>query len=290
MALNLGFWTVESLRGLMRHRLTAGLTITGMALTLWILGLALLIWSNVEEYRGRIMEGLQIEVFLEPGLSRGVQDKIGEQIAAFDGIKEVNYISPEQAAEIFAREFGGEIFAILEENPLPPSFKVTLNSDRRSAGNASRVSGKIEGISGVDEVAFQGSVVEMLEARFDTLLKTLLAVGGLIFIGTAALFFQGVKISLAARKDFINALFLTGAKIGTIKFPFILEGAVAGLIAGAAAYSGVVVTHLILNKYLMSLSYSGEMFLLTPVGIVLGYGGAVMAVNRSLDKYLLEKT
>lgn len=289
MALNLGFWIAESVGGLFRHRLTAALTILGMSLTLWILGLLLLLWRNVEEYRDHLLEGLQIEVFLEPGLAPETETQIREQIALFDGIKEVRYVSPEEAAEIFAREFGGEIFAILEENPLPPSLKVALEPNRRGSQNAAEIAKKIERIPGADEVVFQGGLVELLETKFNALLKTLAAIGGLIFAATAAIFFQGVKLSLAARRDYVNALFLNGAKISAIKLPFVLEGAMTGLIAGAAAYGGVVLTHLILDRYFITLSYSGEMFLLTPAGIFLGLGGAIMAVDRNLEKFLLDK-
>ena len=289
MARNLGFWLLEGVRGLMRHRLTAAVTILGMTLSIWIFGVIYLIWSNVRDYRNKLISGFQMEVFMEPAVSSNELAEVGDLIADLDGVEQVDFVSPQQAAEIFAKEFGGEIFAILENNPLPASFKVTVKPSKNTARLAEELKGKITSMRGVDEVAYQGGLIELLEKRFDSLIKALLAVTGILFIGTMFVFFQGIKLSLASRSVFVSSLFLCGAKINTIKLPFVLEGIMTGLVAGAVAYFGITTVTFIIDRFFISLEITGFPALAIPAGAALGFLGASFSVSRNLTPFLLEK-
>lgn len=286
MALNLGFWFAEGAKGLLYHRLTAMITIVGMALSLWLFGFLYLIMMNLQAYRISLTKGFQLEVFLEPATNFELHQHIREQIAKLDGIIEIEYIDSEKAAEIFAREFGKEIFNILEHNPLPASYKVNLDPKNRSVEYAEELSRQISQFPGVDEVVFQSGLMELLENKFDALSKSLLIFGILILSGTMAVFYQGIKLSLKVRKNFIYTLVLAGANFRTIKLPFIFEGIITGLIAGIGSYAGLLAAHFLLNRFFITLTLPDWLYMLVPAGLIFGLAGAAFSVSKIPKSFL----
>jgi cell division transport system permease protein len=282
MALNLGFWLIEGVRGFFHHRITAVVTILGMAMSLWIFGFFYLVWENLERYKQKLLSGFQLEVFLDVASDAANHRAIGEQISSLDGIKDVVYISKQEAAKNFALEFGDEIFGILEENPLPASFKVTTSSTKNFNVTARFLARQIEALPGVDEVVFQGSLMEIIEKRFHDFSRTFLIVGGVILLGTMIIFIQGIKLSISSRKNFVNSMLLAGAKFRVIRFPFILEGVLTGVFSGAVAYLGLILIQFLVNKFLLNFDLVPGLYILVIMGTFLGFFAAIISVSRNL--------
>ena len=285
--MNFGFWILEGVRGFFSHRLTAAIAVAGMALSLWIFGFLYLAWENLSEYRRETLAGFQLEVFLDVTSSEENHNSIGEQISALDGIIGVEYISRREAADIFSEEFGEEIFQILEENPFPASFKVNLASSNLNDEDAERLAKKIGSIPGVDEVIFHGRLLNLLQEKFDAVLRLFLAVGGVVLLGTMAVFLQGIRLSIISRRNFVNALLLAGAKFNAVRLPFILEGLLTGIIAGVSAYAGLIVIQFFIDRFFITFGFNNIVYLLIPTGMALGLIGSLISVGSSLKGYLM---
>ena len=279
---------LEGIRGFFSHRLTAAIAVAGMGLSLWIFGFLYLVRENLSEYQHKLLAGFQLEVFLDITSSAENHSSIGEQISTIDGIIDVKYISPREAANIFSEEFGEEIFQILEENPLPASFKVTLTSSHFTDKETGRLVKKIENIPGVEEVIFHGRLLGLLLEKFDAFLGLLLTVGGVILVGTMAVFLQGIRLSIISRRNFVNALLLAGAKFNTVRFPFILEGFLTGVIAGVSAYIGLVIIQFFIDRFFITFGFDSILYLLIPTGVVLGLFGALISVRANLKGHLMD--
>ncbi len=288
MAFNIGFWIAEGAKGLFNHRLTALITILGMTLSLWLFGIIYILWSNLEAYKDSLLEGFQLEVFLEPGTDTDLHREIGEQIKDLNGIIGVIYISSEDAAKVFSEEFGDDLFNILEYNPLPASFKAVIDSKDRNPELAEKLARAIDKLPGVDEVLFQSNLLEMLEGKFNTISNSLIIFSLLIFCGTMIVFFQGIKLSLIERKNIVYTFIISGAKFSVIRLPFIFEGIITGSISGIAAYAGIYVTILLANIYLLPLDVQSGMIMVIPAGASLGFLGALISVSKNPQTMLLE--
>ena len=290
MAFNIGFWFAEGAKGLFFHRLTAVITILGMTLSLWLFGIIYVLWSNLEAYRDSLLEGFQLEIFLEPGTDSDLHREIGEQIKGLNGINEVTYISSEDAAKEFSEEFGDDLFNILEYNPLPASFKAVIDSKDRTTEFADNLAREIEALPGVDEVLFQSSLLEMLKTKFNTISNSLIIFSFLILFGTMVVFFQGIKLSLIERKNIIYTFIISGAKFSVIRLPFIFEGIITGLISGIAAYTGIYATIFLTDIYLIPLVVHRSMILVIPGGAVLGFVGALLSVRKNPQTLLRQNS
>jgi len=286
MALNTGFWLSEGIKGIFLHKLTSSLTIAGMALTLWLVGISYLFWGNLNDYRNALFSGFRFDVFLETGSDEGLHHSIGEQIESINGIKSVEYVSPREAAEIFSDEFGGEVFSILEYNPLPASFRVMIEATDQNLKSAQKLADSINDIEGVDEIQFQYGLIEMLEKKFNAVSGFLLFFISIFILGTMIVFFQGMKISILARRNIIYTLLVSGAKHVVIRLPFVFEGGFIGLISGILSYAGVIITHFFINRLFLDLKSMEWLYLLIPIGFLWGILTALLLVRKQPQFYL----
>ena len=286
MATNLIFWSSEGLRGIFLHRFTSIVTIMGLGFSLWTFGFVLQLWTNLQKYKESLLSGIQMEVFLDVNEPAARHNSIGEHIAALDGIIGIEYISKERAAEIFAREFGSDLFEIIKDNPLPASFKVSVKPELLDNNRVKSIQSKIESIAGIDEVLFHGDLIQTIRFRFNTISRIMGTSGCLILFGAMMIFLQGIRISIRERRAFINSLLLTGAKFSTIRLPFILEGFYVGILAGVGAFTLLFLSTIIMDKYIVDFSFSNLLVVIIPAGIFLGLVGSVIAANKNLKGFL----
>ena len=288
MAMNLIFWAAEGAKGFLYHRFTAVTALLGLCLSLWLFAFLLLVWNNLSNYRQSLLEGFRLQVFLETAAGDNGHRQIEDEISNLAGIKEIEYISPEEAARIFSREFGDEIFGIVDDNPLPASIMITLRGDVDPVYKAAQLKREIESLDGVDEVIYQGDILALFESKFKSLIWLLSITGGLILAVSMLIFTQGIRLSIAGRRRFVNTLLLSGAKYSTIRLPFIFEGFLTGSAAGLAAYIGISAVRLVVDQFLFPLPVSGPLYMVIPVGILLGLGGTMVQVRRNLKGFSLD--
>ncbi|MBC8278559.1 MAG: hypothetical protein H8E46_10030 [FCB group bacterium] len=286
MALNLGFWIYEGFRGIFYHRLTAAVSIMGIGLSLWIFGFLYVAWENLNQYRENLLSGLQIEVFLDTEIGPASHQKIGEQIMVLDGINNIEYISTDKAAEIFAEDFGDELFEILEDNPLPASFKVRIEPEYLNTDSTRKLIDRISTLRGAEEAVFHGDLLQKIRYRFKNISLSLAVAASLILIAAVIVFFQGIGLSIRARKDFVNSLVLSGAKIETIRIPFIWEGILIGFIAGTLACAALIIIVFLTDKFLISMHLPDKLLLIIPAGTIAGYAGALVSARNHLRGFL----
>jgi len=286
MALNMGFWLGEGFRGVFIHRFTSVVTVMGIALSLWIFGFIYLIWGNIQKYRDSILSNIQIEAFIDTVIPESEHKKIREQISALEGITDIIYVSKEEAARIFAEDFGEDLFEILDDNPLPASFRLTLAPNKRETVKAEALIDKLENIKGIEEAFFHGSLMDAVDYRFRSFSRIIAGSGLLILCGTMLVFIQGIGLSIRGRKAFINSLLLSGVKFQAIRLPFILEGLITGIIAGGAAYILLLASAFLIDYFLLAFTFYKNLYWIIPAGVILGLIGSLISTNRNLRGYL----
>ena len=122
-----------------------------------ILGSFLLLSVNFDYILKDVESQVEITAYVEDTLDQDNLSRLKEDITSTDGVKEAQFISKEEAIEEFKEQVGKELLEGID-NPLPNSFSVKVNNPHEVAS----VAGKIEGLSGIDEVKYGKGVVEKL--------------------------------------------------------------------------------------------------------------------------------
>ncbi len=223
----------EGLTGLRRARFAAVASVSAMTVALVLIGLFVLFGYQTRQITQWLKERVgEVELFLQPEMSEVRIQQLAAQLQAWPGIREVRYISKEEAQAIFRREFGeeGEIF--LDEDFLPPSLRIRLIPAYVHPDSLKPLVTRFERLPGVQEVVFNQPLLVKVQQNVRMLSFVVLALVVTVIIGALFLLANTIRLTIYARRTMVRTMKLVGATNRFVRWPFVIEGAVQGLIAG----------------------------------------------------------
>ena len=228
------YFIQEVFHSLRRNNWMTFASIGTVAVSLFVLGVFLILVLNMNRLAGMLESQVQISVYLEDHLTDREKRQIGYDIESLQGIDTVTYVDREEAKARLAERLGDQKYlldALSEDNPLPDAFEVTVTTPSvvESAAEA------IDSLQGVEEAKYGQDVVEHL---FD--ITRLMRIFGFVLMGLlggATLFIisNTIRLTVFARRKEIAIMKYVGATDWFIRWPFLLEGIVLGCIGGFIA-------------------------------------------------------
>lgn len=228
------YFIQEVFRSLRRNNWMSFASIGTVAVSLFVLGVFLLLVLNMNRMASSLESQVQISVYLEDGLKADDRKDIATDIEALQGIESIHYISKDEAKERLEERLGDQKYlldALGDKNPLPDSFEVVVKSPDlvETAAKA------IERMDGVEEAKYGQDVIEHLFAitrliRVFGLVLMLLLAGATLFIIS-----NTIRLTVFARRREIAIMKYVGATDWFIRWPFLLEGMVLGFVGGVLA-------------------------------------------------------
>ena len=202
-----------------------------VAVSLFILGMFLIIVMNMNRMASMLESQVQINVYLSDKLKGSEIDDIEDDLNKMQGIESVKYVSREEAIVRLRERLGDQKYlldALDDKNPLPNSFEVTVKQPTMVETAAKA----IERFDGVESAKYGQDVVEHL---FDiTRLVRIFGVLLILLLGGATVFIiaNTIRLTVFARRREIAIMKYVGATDEFIRWPFVLEGIVLGCIGG----------------------------------------------------------
>jgi cell division transport system permease protein len=282
--------TREALLSFRRAPLLSVLSITTIAFSLFTVGLFGLVALNLQQALRGLEERVEIVSFILRGTPSEAIAVATQDIASFPEVQDVGYVSEEEALQRARAELVEfrDAYRDLQVNPLPASIEVRLKDGFRDAATVERVAQRLKGFGFIDDVRYGREWVQKLDY-----LRNLTGLVGLV-IGMAfaavAVVIIGVTIRLTIlqRAREISIMRLVGATNWFIRGPFLLEGALKGLLGGLLSLL------LCYGGYLLFRDRSGgafaglifyqtyQMLGIVVFGVLLGLGGSLVSVGRHL--------
>lgn len=285
----------ESIKNLWRNRMMSFASMSSVAATLLILGIIFILIINISS----LAEGAKdqfdtIQVYLDEGLDGAEVERVGNQINALEGVRDVYFETKQDALEKMKSQWKDNAYLLegLEENPLPNSYIVSLYD----IGYAEYVVEEIQGMGAVEEVKFyQDVVIKILEVT-----KYIKNIGmAIIFILVAISTFiihNTIKLAVNSRRREIGIMKYVGATSWFVRWPFLLEGTLLGVIGALVAigllYAGYGYTYSLFTSkfYVLIAAYlvSAKTLVsdLLPIFLVIGAGigalGSLLSMRRHL--------
>ncbi len=265
-------------------------SIITICIALILLAVFAIVTTNANRLLDSIRNRVELEAFLEEPVTQSTIDSLRFQIQHVKGIDTVRYISKEEAARIFRQEFGEEITGVLNFNPLPPSYKISLKKEYRTAVQAEAVSKTLGAIPGIADVIYRKSLLEFLDKRTKTVFLITLSLGLIISLSAIMLVSNTIRLAIYSKRTIIETMKLVGATRYFIRTPFIIEGIVQGCIGGVIAVAIVYAMVLFAQKQLTIeladiLIVDPRLYLLIVVaGVFLGTLGSLISIRRFLHR------
>lgn len=278
--------TREALAAFRRAPVLTGLSSAMVGLALFVVGLFALATYNLQLALSAIEERVEVVVYLRDDARQSEIDHLLGELADFDEVRRVNYLSKRDALERAQSELPefGDLFLDSEVNPLPQSLEVELRPGDRNPEVVERVAAAAENYPFVEDALYGEEWVDRLfalrriGAASAGVLGVAFALVAALIIGTA------LRIAIFARRDEIYVMRLVGAKNGFIRRPFLLEGALAGLIGGALAGMLTYGTYRGVYAYLFEVAWVPGSWVLIglAVGAAFGAVSSALAIRRHL--------
>ncbi|MCS5696482.1 permease-like cell division protein FtsX [Desulfofundulus thermocisternus] len=264
-----------------------------VAISLVILGCSLLVVVNTDRLADQLESSVEISAFLKDGLEQETIRELNDKIRFLPGVVEVQFVPKEEALQEMRRSFGSRqdiLDGLEDDNPLPDAFRIKT----RRADQVVEVARKISSLDGVEDVRYGQGLVERLVVV--TRWIRLVGVGAMILVGAAAIFLISttIRLSVFARRREIGIMKYLGATNWFVRFPFLIEGMVLGLLgsllAAALVYTGYLslVEHMARAMPFIPLVSDGQVIfrlLAALVGLGLGIGalGSTISIHRFLN-------
>jgi cell division transport system permease protein len=281
------FHITESVKGLAKARLATILSVTSIMLTIILMAIFIIFSLNLNTWVNSFREKVEMEVFLKSTVSERQINEISEQLIKIPGIQTTQFISKKDAANRFKDEFGQDIFDVLDFNPLPQSFIITLDDTSRNLKSIERISVEINSIANVDDIVYQKFLLESIDKYINFILFGAFFIGLIITLIAVALIYNTIRLTIYARRDTIYIMRLVGATQGFIRTPFVIEGLLQGLIASSLA---CLITYYFVNfiKYFIYpfLIFNNHVYIyLIAFGLIIGIVSASLSVAKFLKIY-----
>ena len=283
------FLLSEGLKNLWRHKLTAFTSIFSIFLTLTVAGSLLIVSDNTERIIEYLRDKYKIEVFFKQNISDKRIQEISKEFKSIRGVRSTTVITKTDAKKIFKSQFGEDILNLVGYNPLPASCVINLVKEQKNKLNIRPIVDRIRKFSEVDEVNYQGRLINRIETAYQSFVKVSVVLLIIILVVSVLIISNTVRLTIYAKKELIKSFQLVGATRSFIKTPFILEGVFHGLIGafiaslllyGSLEFSSVFI--LSLTGLIIDFSFFNLLFLLSSLGIVISFLGSSRAISQFL--------
>ena len=296
----LGFFVPEAFRALRHNAAPSIAAIVTIVVTVILLGVLIPVLFATQQKADEVRDQISLRVFLFPDATKAEIESLEGQIVQIPHVTGAEFVSKKRGLEILKERLGdNEILDELPGNPLPASFDVTLDDP----DNLELVTAELAptGATGspqpfspiIEEVRNSQESASTIREVTSALTIVLSVITGLLVLASLLLIANTIRLSIFARRRDVEVMRLVGATNWFIRWPFVLEGVIVGLIGAGTAVvvlllGKVTIVDPLSDRFALVQAQEGAVPFLTLVIILVASAMLVSAVGSgvTLRRYL----
>jgi cell division transport system permease protein len=263
--------------------------IFGITLVLFVLGVAAAFVLAAQKVSVGFKENLLIEVELRDSISNTRITSLENVIRARPYVKNVKFISKEEAAKILQKDLGENFLDVLGYNPLYASFNLNLNQQYANKDSFDIVKEELAKIPDVKQVKMQNNLLESLDKNVKSATLIILIIAVALFVFAVSLIFNTIRLVMFSNRFTIKTMQLFGATRWFIIRPFLGRSILNGFMSGLAASTLLTLLLFYFDQKLPDLGLQADLFtfalLLGAIilfGVLISFCSTLIAVFRYL--------
>ena len=277
---------------IMRRRLRNAYlsSVISISLVLLLVGVASLLLVNAKAISDYFKENMQVSVMLKQTIDESEGLKYKEELDKQPFIRSSAFVSREQGRYEMEQLLGEGFLDVFETAPIPVSIDITLNAEYVSADSIEVVKARILDSQFVEEVVYQRSLVDALNANLSKISMVLSIFIALLLFISFVLINNTVRMNVFARRFTIHTMKLVGATRSFIRAPFLVQSLFQGVFAAVISILALVGgLYFVRNEFEQLFEVFRMELLLVVLGIVLVSGMLIcllstwMVVNKLLS-------
>mgnify|MGYP003313387999 FL=1 len=223
-----GFRT--TLSNILKNKQTFFLSVATITISIFILGLFLMLFSNLNGFLSKLDDQVQLVVYLNDSITSSERAVLEDIISKSPFVKSTTKVSKKIAWEEFQSNMSENLKPLLEIkfNPLPASYKIQFYEADSRLDHIRELSEKLKAKQGIESVEYGQEWIAKFEKFMFFSRLFLFAMGGLLCFGLILIISNTIRLSIYSRQDEIELMLLIGATPSFVKVPFLLEGVLQG--------------------------------------------------------------
>lgn len=294
---SLRYLTKEGFRNVWTNRMMSLASICVLMSCLVLIGSATMIFLNIDSLLSKIEEENVIMVYIEDDTTEENVADMENKINALGNIQRVEFVSKESAweeqletMEPAQAEFFKEVSSDI---PLPDAYKVTVEN----LDNFDQTVKELNALDHVDTIRENKDLAQKLVAIRQGISVIAIVIVAVLFAISLFIISNTIKLTVYSRRLEISIMKSVGATNSFVRFPFVIEGMILGVLSGAIGlglvwglYELAVTqfTDLLSSLNLQAISFNQYalpmlgVFIL--IGVVCGVGGSLATMSKYLNK------
>ena len=286
----------EGFSNIFKNKKQAATSFGTMCVIMIFFGVCFILVGNFNHFIEQVESEQGIQAFIENDATDQEVTEIGNQIKDLQGVNTVEFVSKEEALQQMKDRLGEKSYLLdgYEENNVFPASYVVKLTDLTQTSN---VKSQIEGMNNIKKVTSSDeTIAALVNVANGIKIGSYIIIAALVFI-SIFIISNIIKLTVYARRKEISIMKYVGATNSFIRWPFIVEGVIIGLVSGAISLVIIASIYLLVEQNIgfigflsnlgLTLLEFSEMFnLILIVYLVLGVGIGVLGSTLSMRKYL----
>ena len=268
------------------------MSILGVSLVLFILGLLGWIVINANKLGQYFKENVEVRVYLRENITPKDSVTLVQYIASKPYVKEYTYVTKEDARKKFIADGNDDWKNIMDANPLPASIDFTLRNQYVHTDSLTSIAADLEQNIGVNDVQYPSALIDNLNKNVQKISMILLIVAIVLCIVVIILIDNTIRLAMFSNRFLIKTMQMVGATRGFIAKPMDVRAIINGAISGIIALAGIIALIVFSEQQLPELKAMRDTTWLSLLGIgiiLLGILISLLSTHRSVVKYLKMK-
>ena len=285
----------EGYNNLRKHSSKTFSTMLIICATMLVLGIFIVLFRNVNANVKTVREEQGLQALIEDSATEEDIEYMRDELEQIPGVKSIEYLDKDKAFEDAKAIFEGQEYfleGLSNVNIFPASFVIKF--DR--VEDSQQVKAEVEKIEGIYKVKYNETTIEAVVAISKIANIFLLGIGVVLLIVSIFIISNTIKLAVYSNKREIVIMRYIGATNRFIKTPFVVEGAIIGIISAIISFILISLAYVVLYARLPQIGSSLGVFGFIPYTqiwyqiliayIVLGLFIGIFGSSISIRKYL----
>lgn len=284
----------EGVRNLFKNKKSTMSSLMIMCATMLVFGLFFVIGENINAFVENVAEAQEIRVNLKINATESEIEEVGNEILAIDGVRNAEFVSKDDAIKYMEDLLGSDaVEEYKERNIFPVAYNVTLTDLSLN----DEVQNEIKQIPQVDDIVSSNQLIAQILRLAKGVKYVTAGILALLIIISVSIISNTIKLTVHARRKEISIMKYVGATNSFIRWPFLVEGIIIGVIAGLLSVGIVGLVYIGIANQLSATDFLDtvhwklldfkDMFnLILMVYLGLGIGIGALGSGISMRKYL----
>ena len=284
----------EGVRNLFKNKKSTMSSLMIMCATMLVFGLFFVIGENINAFVENVAEAQEIRVNLKINATESEIEEVGNEILAIDGVRNAEFVSKDDAIKYMEDLLGSDaVEEYKERNIFPVAYNVTLTDLSLN----DEVKNEIKQIPQVDDIVSSNQLIAQILRLAKGVKYVTAGILALLIIISVSIISNTIKLTVHARRKEISIMKYVGATNSFIRWPFLVEGIIIGVIAGLLSvgivglvYIGIAnqlsATDFLETVHWKLLDFKDMFNLILMVYLGLGIGIGALGSGISMRKYL----